>query len=43
MGVKRNIGELSRDKRRKRKGKPTILVVSEGKDTVSSTGSGPIT
>jgi len=33
MGVKRNIGELSRDKGRKRKVKPTILVVSEGKDT----------
>jgi hypothetical protein len=33
MGVKRNIGELSRDKRRKRKVKPTILIISEGKDT----------
>ncbi|MBU3159521.1 RloB family protein [Clostridium frigoris] len=33
MGVKRNIGELSRDKRRKRRVKPTILIISEGKDT----------
>lgn len=33
MGVKRNIGELSRDKRRKRKVHPTILIISEGKDT----------
>ncbi|MGH4118108.1 RloB family protein [Clostridium sp.] len=33
MGVKRTIGDLSRDKRRKRKVHPTILIVSEGKDT----------
>ncbi len=33
MGVKRTIGDLSRDKRRKRKVKPTILIISEGKDT----------
>jgi len=33
MGIKRNIGEVSREKRRKRKVKPLILIVSEGKDT----------
>ncbi len=33
MGVKRTIGDLSRDKRRKRKVHPTILIISEGKDT----------
>ena len=33
MGVKRTIGDLSRAKRRKRKVKPTILIISEGKDT----------
>lgn len=33
MGIKRNIGEISREKRRKRKVKPLILIVSEGKDT----------
>lgn len=33
MGIKRNIGEVSREKRRKRKVKPLVLIVSEGKDT----------
>ena len=33
MAVKRNIGELSRDRRPKRKVKPTILIITEGKDT----------
>lgn len=33
MGLRRNIGELSRDKRPKRKIKPTVLIISEGKDT----------
>lgn len=33
MGIKRNIGEISREKRRKRKVKPLVLIVSEGKDT----------
>ena len=26
MGIKRNIGELSRDKRKKREIKPTVLI-----------------
>lgn len=33
MGVKRKIGELPRGNRRKRKVHPTILIISEGKDT----------
>lgn len=33
MGIKRNIGEVSREKRRKRKVNPLVLIVSEGKDT----------
>ena len=33
MGMKRNIGEISRERRRKRNVKPLILIVSEGKDT----------
>lgn len=33
MGLKRNIGELSREKRKKREIKPTVLIISEGKDT----------
>ena len=33
MGIKRNVGEVSREKRIKRKVKPLILIVSEGKDT----------
>jgi hypothetical protein len=33
MGVRRNIGELSRDRRKKREIKPTIVIISEGKDT----------
>lgn len=33
MGMKRNIGEVSREKRSKRKVNPLVLIVSEGKDT----------
>ena len=33
MGVKKVIWELSREKRQKRKAKPTVLIISEGKDT----------
>ncbi|QAA31290.1 RloB family protein [Clostridium manihotivorum] len=33
MAVRRNVGGLSREKRHKRKIKPTILIISEGKDT----------
>ncbi|OAA91758.1 RloB family protein [Clostridium ljungdahlii] len=33
MAVKRKIVELSRDKRKKRKIRPTILIICEGKDT----------
>lgn len=33
MAVKKIIGETSREKRKKRKIRPTILIISEGKDT----------
>jgi len=33
MVARRDIGDLSRGKRKKRKVKPTILIISEGKDT----------
>lgn len=33
MAIKRNIGEVSRNKRKKRNVKPLILIISEGKDT----------
>lgn len=33
MAIRKNIGELSREGRKKRKIRPTILIISEGKDT----------
>lgn len=33
MAIRKNIGELSREGRKNRKIRPTILIISEGKDT----------